>query len=175
MLTRIECDALRGVANYCAFAPRCRAKPHKGWVFFAMSARPRRARCGRRRVRGVRGSTLCVHVVEYHTTTRDDVRCHETLCNLLEINTTSRLFITEMVTRSALLVCGPARPAPGRLGERFSISAHRTSSRSVRANACRRKFNPTPRADAHKCRDEKTPSSLHLCVVCSSLRALHVV
>ena len=35
-------------------------------VFFAMSARPRRARCGRRRVRGVRGSTLCVHVVEYH-------------------------------------------------------------------------------------------------------------
>ena len=31
MLTRIECDALRGVAN-CAFAPRCRAKPRKGFL-----------------------------------------------------------------------------------------------------------------------------------------------
>jgi len=32
-----------------------------------------------------------------------------------------------------------------------------------------------PLADAHKSRDEKTPFSIHLYVVCSDIRALHVV
>ena len=69
MLTAaIECDALRIVAN-CAFAPRCRAKPHKE-VFFAMSARPRRAQCGRLAA-SERPDVMC-HVV-------DGVQTHVTL------------------------------------------------------------------------------------------------
>ena len=63
MLTRIECDALRGVAN-CAFAPRCRAKPHKGFLRDVGASASRAVRSSPRP--GVRGSTLCVHVVEYH-------------------------------------------------------------------------------------------------------------
>ena len=46
-----------GIAEH-ALAPISRPKPHGG--FFAMSARPRRARHGRRRVRGVCGAMLCV-------------------------------------------------------------------------------------------------------------------
>ena len=49
-------------------------------------------------------------VARRYVLSRDAVRYHETLCNLLEINTTSRLFITEMVTRSALLVCMSSWP-----------------------------------------------------------------
>ena len=109
MLTRIECDALRGVAN-CAFAPRCRAKPHKGFLRDVGASASRAVRSSPRPGRAWLDAMCSCGRVSY-TTTRDDVRCHETLCNLLEINTTSRLFITEMVTRSALLVSSNLFPS----------------------------------------------------------------
>ena len=69
--------------------------------FFAMSARPRCARRGRRRVRGVRGATLCVvYGVEHHIQRPETLFVVTRHCvNLLEINTTSLFLITEMVTR----------------------------------------------------------------------------
>ena len=86
-----------------------------------MSARQHRARRDRRRARGVRGATLCVvygvNVPKFYSklgverpihvrTSRgfDQYACRETLCNLLEINSTSLFLITEMLTRGALLV-----------------------------------------------------------------------
>ena len=142
MLTRIECDALRGVAN-CAFAPRCRAKPHQGFLRDVGASASRAARSSPRPGRAWLDAMCSCGRVSY-TTTRDDVRCHETLCNLLEINTTSRLFITEMVTRSALLVCGPARPAPGR--PRRTIFYFRTTPYVIAKRACKRM---SPKIQSH--------------------------
>ncbi len=142
MLTRIECDALRGVAN-CAFAPRCRAKPHKGFLRDVGASASRAVRSSPRPGRAWLDAMCSCGRVSY-TTTRDDVRCHETLCNLLEINTTSRFFITEMVTRSALLVCGPARPAPGR--PRRTIFYFRTTPYVIAKRACKRM---SPKIQSH--------------------------
>ena len=142
MLTRIECDALRGVAN-CAFAPRCRAKPRKGFLRDVGASASRAVRSSPRPGRAWLDAMCSCGRVSY-TTTRDDVRCHETLCNLLEINTTSRLFITEMVTRSALLVCGPARPAPGR--PRRTIFYFRTTPYVIAKRACKRM---SPKIQSH--------------------------
>ena len=66
MLTRIECDALGRRRGARARAASRSTRSHRYRVqsrmrgFFAMSARPRRARHGRRRVRGVCGAMLCV-------------------------------------------------------------------------------------------------------------------
>ena len=57
MLTRIECDVLGRRRNARARRERDQSRM---LGFFAMLARPRRAQRGRRRVRGVRGATLCV-------------------------------------------------------------------------------------------------------------------
>ena len=120
MLTRIECDAL-------GWRRGARARSHRdrdqGCTsgFPVISARQHRARRDRRRARGVRGATLCVvygvNVPKFYSklgverpihvrTSRgfDQYACRETLCNLLEINSTSLFLITEMLTRSALLV-----------------------------------------------------------------------
>ena len=120
MLTRIECDAL-------GWRRGARARSHRdrdqGCTsgFPVISARQHRARRDRRRARGVRGATLCVvygvNVPKFYSklgverpihvrTSRgfDQDACRETLCNLLEINSTSLFLITEMLTRSALLV-----------------------------------------------------------------------
>lgn len=111
----------------CARVASRRARSHRdrdqGCTsgFLVMSARQHRARRDRRRARGVRGATLCVvygvNVPKFYSklgverpihvrTSRgfDQYACRETLCNLLEINSTSLFLITEMLTRSALLV-----------------------------------------------------------------------
>ena len=71
-----------------------------------MLTRPRRARCGRRSVRACVARRYVLYT-ELSITYNDQRRCSLPLCNLLEINTILRLFITEMVTRSALLVATP--------------------------------------------------------------------
>ena len=74
--------------------------------FFAMSARssPHPGRAWR-------DAMCCVWPRTSYFTPIDGVRCRETLCNLLQINSTSLFLITEMVTRSALLVSSNLFPS----------------------------------------------------------------
>ena len=94
-----------------------RPKPHEGFLRDFGASASRAARSSPRPGRAWRDAMCCLRGRMSYLTSRNSVRCHETLCNLLEINTTSLFLITEMVTRSALLV---ETSASGRLGREKS-------------------------------------------------------
>ena len=104
MLTRIECDALRGVAN-CAFAPRYRAKPHKGFLRDAGVSASRAVRSSPRPGRSWGDTMYCVRGRISYSTTIGAV-CYDSTSRKffkpIEINRTSLPSTTGMVTRGAL-------------------------------------------------------------------------
>ena len=127
-----------------ALAPRSRPRLYEWFPRDFGASTSRATRSSPRPGRTWRDAMCCLRGRMSYLTSRNSVRCHETLCNLLEINTTSRLFITEMVTRSALLVCGPARPAPGR--PRRTIFYFRTTPYVIAKRACKRM---SPKIQSH--------------------------
>ena len=84
-----------------AIAPRSRPKPHEGFLRDVGASASRAARSSPRPGRAWCDAMCCVWGRTPYFMPIDAVRCHETLCNLLEINSTSLFLIMQMVTHIA--------------------------------------------------------------------------